>query len=31
MALSQDQFDRIVRDMPGFGRDRGHITDQYER
>ncbi len=21
MALSQDQFDRMVRDMPGFGRD----------
>src|SRR3546814_16041416 len=25
MAISQDQFDRIVRDMPGFGRDPASV------
>lgn len=30
MALSQDQFDRIVRDMPGFGRDPASIRRRIE-
>ncbi|MCI4588506.1 DUF4112 domain-containing protein [Sphingobium sp. BYY-5] len=30
MALSQDQFDRIMRDMPGFGRDPASIRRRVE-
>jgi hypothetical protein len=30
MALSQDQFDRIVRDMPGFGRDPASVRRRIE-
>jgi hypothetical protein len=30
MALSQDQFDRIVRDMPGFGRDPTSVRRRVE-
>ena len=30
MAISQDQFDRIVRDMPGFGRDPASIRKRIE-
>ncbi|HUD95696.1 DUF4112 domain-containing protein [Sphingobium sp.] len=30
MALSQDQFDRVVRDMPGFGRDPNSIRRRVE-
>lgn len=30
MALSQDQFDRVVRDMPGFGRDPVSIRRRVE-
>ena len=30
MAISQDQFDRIVRDMPGFGRDPASIRRRIE-
>lgn len=30
MALSQDQFERMVRDMPGFGRDPASIRRRIE-
>ncbi len=30
MALSQDQFDRMVRDLPGFGRDPASIRRRIE-
>ena len=30
MAISQDQFDRIVRDMPGFGRDPASVRKRIE-
>jgi hypothetical protein len=30
MAVSQDQFDRIVRDMPGFGRDAASVRRRIE-
>ncbi|MEQ6335161.1 DUF4112 domain-containing protein [Sphingobium sp. MK2] len=30
MALSQDQFERMVRDMPGFGRDPASIRRRLE-
>lgn len=30
MALSQDQFERVVRDMPGFGRDPASIRRRIE-
>ncbi|MFC3442672.1 DUF4112 domain-containing protein [Sphingobium rhizovicinum] len=30
MAVSQDQFDRIVRDMPGFGRDPASVRRRIE-
>jgi hypothetical protein len=30
MAISQDQFDRIVRDMPGFGRDPASVRRRIE-
>lgn len=30
MALSQDQFDRIVRDIPGFGRDPASVRRRIE-
>jgi hypothetical protein len=30
MALSQDQFERIVRDMPGFGRDPASVRRRIE-
>ncbi|WP_420143451.1 DUF4112 domain-containing protein [Sphingobium sp.] len=30
MAIPQDQFDRIVRDMPGFGRDPASIRRRVE-
>ena len=30
MALSQDQFDHIVRDMPGFGRDPASVRRRIE-
>lgn len=30
MAFSQDQFDRMVRDMPGFGRDPASIRRRIE-
>lgn len=30
MAISQDQFDRIIRDMPGFGRDPDSIRKRVE-
>lgn len=30
MAISQDQFDRVVRDMPGFGRDPASIRRRIE-
>jgi len=30
MALSQDQFERMVRDMPGFGRDPASIRRRVE-
>lgn len=30
MAISQDQFDRIVRDMPGFGRDPASVRKRME-
>lgn len=30
MALSQEQFDRVVRDMPGFGRDPASIRRRVE-
>ncbi|WP_298396355.1 DUF4112 domain-containing protein [Sphingobium sp.] len=30
MAVSRDQFDRIVRDMPGFGRDPASIRRRVE-
>ena len=30
MALSQDQFDRVVRDMPGFGRDPASVRRRIE-
>ena len=30
MALSQDQFDRLVRDMPGFGRDPASVRRRIE-
>ena len=30
MALSQDQFDRIVRDLPGFGRDPASVRRRIE-
>ena len=30
MAISQDQFDRIARDMPGFGRDPASIRRRIE-
>ena len=30
MALSQDQFDRIVRDMPGMGRDPASVRRRIE-
>lgn len=30
MAISQDQFDRIARDMPGFGRDPASIRRRVE-
>lgn len=30
MALSQDQFDRLVRDMPGFGRDPASVRRRVE-
>lgn len=29
-AFSQDQFDRIVRDMPGFGRDPASVRKRIE-
>jgi hypothetical protein len=30
MAISQDQFDRIARDLPGFGRDPASIRRRIE-
>lgn len=30
MAISQDQFDRIIRDMPGFGRDPASVRKRIE-
>ena len=30
MALSQDQFDRVVRDLPGFGRDPASVRRRIE-
>lgn len=30
MAFSQDQFDRMVRDMPGFGRDAASVRRRVE-
>ena len=30
MALSQDQFDRMVRDLPGFGRDPASVRRRIE-
>lgn len=30
MAISQDQFDRIAREMPGFGRDPASIRRRIE-
>jgi len=30
MAVSQDQFERVVRDMPGFGRDPASIRRRIE-
>ena len=30
MAISHDQFDRIVRDMPGFGRDPASVRRRIE-
>lgn len=30
MAISQDQFDRVVRDIPGFGRDPTSIRRRIE-
>ncbi|KKW94117.1 DUF4112 domain-containing protein [Sphingobium chungbukense] len=30
MAISQEQFDRIVRDMPGFGRDPASVRKRIE-
>lgn len=30
MALSQDQFDQMVRDMPGFGRDPASVRRRIE-
>ncbi|EQB09824.1 hypothetical protein L288_05285 [Sphingobium quisquiliarum P25] len=30
MALSQDQFDRMVRDLPGFGRDAASVRRRIE-
>ena len=30
MAISQDQFDRITRDLPGFGRDPASIRRRIE-
>jgi hypothetical protein len=30
MAISQEQFDRIVRDMPGFGRDPASVRRRIE-
>lgn len=30
MAVSQDQFDRIMRDMPGFGRDPASVRRRIE-
>ncbi|AEG50505.1 hypothetical protein Sphch_2872 [Sphingobium chlorophenolicum L-1] len=30
MAISQDQFGRIVRDMPGFGRDPASVRKRIE-
>ncbi|UZW56945.1 DUF4112 domain-containing protein [Sphingobium sp. JS3065] len=30
MAISQDQFDRIMRDMPGFGRDPASVRKRIE-
>ncbi len=30
MAVSQDQFERVVRDMPGFGRDAASIRRRIE-
>ncbi|WP_313803361.1 DUF4112 domain-containing protein [Sphingobium sp.] len=30
MAVSQDQFDRMVRDMPGFGRDPASVRKRIQ-
>ncbi|MDX3900906.1 MAG: DUF4112 domain-containing protein [Sphingobium sp.] len=30
MAISQDQFDRIARDLPGFGRDPASVRRRVE-
>lgn len=30
MAFSQDQFDQVVRDMPGFGRDPASVRRRIE-
>lgn len=30
MALSQDQFNRVVRDLPGFGRDPASVRRRIE-
>ena len=30
MAISQEQFDRVVRDMPGFGRDPASVRRRIE-
>ncbi|MEJ7926152.1 DUF4112 domain-containing protein [Sphingobium sp. AN641] len=30
MAMSQDQFDRIARDLPGFGRDPASVRKRVE-
>lgn len=30
MGISQEQFDRIVRDMPGFGRDPASVRKRIE-
>jgi hypothetical protein len=30
MAISQDQFDRVMRDMPGFGRDPASVRRRIE-
>lgn len=30
MAISQDQFDHVVRDMPGFGRDPASVRRRVE-